>query len=76
MFGGQENALAEQKNDTALSVHASQSRGASPDSGASTTLAGTLTQGGQVHCIDFNTLEKLTDFIAYVRTAGLNLGGR
>jgi hypothetical protein len=29
-----------------------------------------------VLCIDFDTLETLTDFIAYEATAGLNLAGR
>jgi hypothetical protein len=59
-----------------IAVAATKGRGTSPPSGASSILAGTLTQGGEVLCIDFETLETLAEFTAYEGTAGLNLAGR
>ena len=59
-----------------MAVGATKGRGTSPPGGAHSILAGMLTQGAQVRCIDFDTLETLTDFTAYEGTAGLNLSGR
>jgi len=59
-----------------MAVAATRGRGANPPTGASSILAGTLTQAGLVRCIDFNTLETLADFTAYEGSAGLNLAGR
>jgi hypothetical protein len=59
-----------------MAVAATKGRGTSPPSGASSILAGTLTQGGEVLCMDFETLETLAEFTAYEGTAGLNLAGR
>ena len=59
-----------------MAVSATKGRGTSLPKGTSSILAGTLTQGGEVLCIDFETLETLAEFTAYEGTAGLNLAGR